>query len=68
MGSETLPNWRSIRLREHDYSRNGAYFVTICTTQRLCLFGEIESGEMRLSPIGQVVEATWAATPAIDRV
>ena len=27
-----------IRLQGHDYSRNGAYFVTICTKDRQCLF------------------------------
>lgn len=32
---------RSIRLRQYDYSNAGAYFVTICTWQRQCLFGEI---------------------------
>jgi REP element-mobilizing transposase RayT len=32
---------RSIRLRNYDYSRAGAYFVTICTQNRACLFGEM---------------------------
>ena len=32
---------RSIRLKGYDYSRAGAYFVTICTHNRECLFGEI---------------------------
>ncbi len=31
---------RSIRLPRHDYT-NGTYFVTICTQQRSCIFGEI---------------------------
>jgi REP element-mobilizing transposase RayT len=31
----------STRLRGYDYSRNGAYFITICTKNRICLFGEI---------------------------
>ncbi len=38
---------RSIRLRDYDYSRAGAYFVTICAWQRECLFGEIANGDMR---------------------
>ncbi len=32
---------RSIRLKEYDYSQAGAYFVTICTWDRECLFGDI---------------------------
>ena len=32
---------RSIRLRNYDYARAGAYFVTICVQYRECLFGEI---------------------------
>ena len=31
---------RSIRLKGYDYSQPGAYFVTIVTRQRECLFGE----------------------------
>ena len=29
---------RSIRLKGYDYSRVGAYFVTIVTKDRVCLF------------------------------
>lgn len=32
---------RSIRLKGFDYSRQGLYFITICTQERECLFGEI---------------------------
>jgi len=35
---------RSIRLKEYDYSQAGAYFVTICTWNRECLFGDIVNG------------------------
>jgi len=50
-----VPHRRSIRLRGYDYSRNGAYFVTLCTQHRTCLFGDIVKGEMILSEIGQIV-------------
>lgn len=33
---------RSVRLPGYDYSQNGAYFITICTQNRECLFGEIQ--------------------------
>ncbi len=44
-----MPNRRSIRLKDYDYSREGAYFVTICTHGRACLFGEIGDGKMVLN-------------------
>ena len=34
-----LPKRKAIRLKEYDYGQNGAYFVTICTQNRRCLFG-----------------------------
>lgn len=54
---------RSIRLKGHDYSQPGAYFVTVCTQDRACLFGEVTDGEMRLNPAGQLVESGWCAIP-----
>ena len=50
---------RSIRLREFDYSSGGAYFVTICTNQRECLFGEVVDGEMRVNEAGVIIAAVW---------
>src|SRR5215470_15321429 len=50
---------RSIRLRGYDYTRAGAYFVTICTYQRACILGAIEDGVIALSPSGQIVEQCW---------
>ncbi len=50
---------RSIRLRDYDYSQAGAYFVTICSQDRQCLFGVIESGEMRLNDAGQMLVEQW---------
>ena len=47
---------RSIRLRGYDYSQAGAYFVTICTQDRTCLFGEPLDGEMRLNEAGKMIE------------
>jgi hypothetical protein len=32
---------RSLRLQGYDYAQSGAYFVTICTHQRLPLFGQV---------------------------
>ncbi len=54
---------RSIRLRDYDYSANGAYFITICVQGRECLFGEIVDGEMRQNESGEVVQAVWERLP-----
>jgi putative transposase len=50
---------RSIRLPGYDYSQNGAYFITICTQDRECLFGDIENGEMRMNERGRIAAETW---------
>jgi REP element-mobilizing transposase RayT len=42
--SDRNPNFQqrhSIRLKGYDYSKAGLYFITICTQNRECLFGEI---------------------------
>lgn len=40
---------RSIRLKAYDYTQPGAYYVTLCTKARQCLFGDVVKGEMRLN-------------------
>ena len=53
---------RSVRLREYDYSQPGAYFVTICTWDRECIFGNIINGEMELNEYGRIIEEEWLQT------
>jgi putative transposase len=50
---------RSMRLKSYDYTQAGAYFVTICTQKRHCLFGDIVETEMRLNNAGQMVWTVW---------
>lgn len=50
---------RSVRLRGYDYAQAGAYFVTICTQNRECLFGEIVDGMMVLNDAGRMVKHSW---------
>lgn len=52
-------NRRSIRLRGYDYSRAGAYFVTICAQHRKCLFGDIVDGKLVFNENGQIVLSVW---------
>jgi REP element-mobilizing transposase RayT len=50
---------RSIRLKGYDYSQAGAYYVTIVTWRRECLFGEVVNKEMKLNKVGKIVEWEW---------
>ena len=56
---------RSIRLKGYDYSSAGAYFVTVCTQNRECLFGEVVDEEMSINKIGTIVQAEWMRTADI---
>jgi len=49
-------------LQGYDYSSPGAYFVTICTQNRECLFGDIVNGKMVLNDIGKIVADEWIKT------
>ena len=54
---------RSIRLKDYDYSQPGAYFVTMVTWHRECLFGEIINREIKLSRYGEIVQKWWQEIP-----
>lgn len=54
---------RSIRLKGYDYSQAGAYFVTLVTYQRDCLFGEIRDAKMALNDFGTIADECWRAIP-----
>ncbi|MCL1902134.1 MAG: hypothetical protein FWG18_00720 [Alphaproteobacteria bacterium] len=47
---------RTIRKRGYDYSNPGAYFITICTHEKQCIFGHIQNGEMILNNVGKIVK------------
>jgi len=49
----------SIRLKGYDYSRVGSYFITICTQNRLHLFGRVVNGEMILNDAGKMIFDQW---------
>lgn len=59
-----LPKRKEIRLKNHDYSQNGSYFITICTKNRQNFFwannvrttsGRPQSPQ--LSDIGKIIDA-----------
>ena len=50
------------RLKEYDYTTPGAYFITICTHNKECIFGKIVPGNMTCdaqmcySPVGEIAK------------
>lgn len=56
-------NRRSIRLKGYDYTRPGAYFVTICVQNHVCLFGEVIKRNVVLNDAGRLVKAVWDEIP-----
>ena len=56
-------NRQSIRLKGYDYSREGLYFITICTQDRMFLFGNIQNHVMTLNPFGIIADEQWHLLP-----
>jgi putative transposase len=52
-------NRRSLRLLGYDYSRSGAYFLTLCVHNRECLFGDVVNSEILLSRFGEIARKKW---------
>ena len=52
-------NRHSIRLPNYDYTQDGVYYVTICTFNRECLFGDMTGGGIKLNEFGKIVGACW---------
>ena len=67
MDESKEPHRRSIRLKEYDYGHPGAYFVTVCTHRRKCLFGEIGQGKIVLKEMGKIVEKEYMISSKIRR-
>ena len=56
---------RSIRLKGYDYAQAGAYFITVVTYDRECLFGDVVENEMRLSDYGSIVQDEWTKSAVL---
>ena len=56
MSQSTYRRRERLRLQYYDYSQYGCYFVTICTQNRQCIFGEIINKEMQLNILGAIAE------------
>ncbi len=64
-GANRLPNRKTIRLPQYDYSSPGVYFVTICTAGRRCILSDISVGDgvldvprVQLTAYGRCVQDT----------
>jgi hypothetical protein len=60
-----LPHRKPQRLRNYNYTQNGMYFVTICTQDRLNLFGQIENGNLILNNAGKMVFHKFGEMPKV---
>ena len=56
---------RSIRLQHYDYSRQGAYFVTICTKNRVQMFGEVIDDVMHVNDRGEIAQRIGIPFPSV---
>ena len=63
---------RSIRFKGYDYSRDGAYFVTICSLKKECLFSSVGAGlasaqnntiGIELKEPGEIILENWNKIP-----
>jgi len=59
------PRRKQTRLPGFDYASEGAYFVTLVTHHRECLFGDVVDDEMVLSEFGRFVVEEWERSAAI---
>lgn len=62
------------RLKGYDYTKDGLYFITICSKNHECIFGEIISqpvgaglaparNNIKSSIIGQIIDEQWNDIP-----
>jgi REP element-mobilizing transposase RayT len=60
---------RSIRLKGYDYAQAGLYYITICTKNRKCLFGDIvgapprDRPELKPNAAGTMIKEEWLKLP-----
>ncbi len=50
------PKRKHPRLKDYDYSQNGAYYITICVEGKRCLLGRIENQQVLLSDYGKIAK------------
>ncbi len=53
----------SLSLKGYDYSQPGAYFITICTENKICYLGNIVDGITISYPISDIIREIWQEIP-----
>jgi putative transposase len=54
---------KSLRSKVYNYSQPGAYFITVCTENRVCYLGNIVDGITISYPISDVIREIWQEIP-----
>ena len=54
---KNLPDRKRLRLKNYDYSSNGAYFITICTKNRTTLFSIVGADPISALPASSLSSA-----------
>ena len=54
---------QSTRLKNYDYSKIGAYFITITIDGKAEVFGNIVEGRVRLNKAGEIIKQVWMNLP-----
>jgi putative transposase len=66
MYNPDIHNRQSTRLKGHDYSGDGKYFITICTKNREEIFGDIKNGTMILNKYGTEAKKQYNGPIKLD--
>lgn len=62
MNTDQLSSRKSIRLKNYDYTKQGAFFITLVCQHRVRRFGKIVNGEMILNRFGEIAVREWINT------
>jgi len=71
---EKLPQRKTLRLKQYDYSSKGAYFITVCLQERKPLLSDIIRSQtddcynVHLTSIGKIIEQTLLSSEKIPGV
>jgi putative transposase len=63
LNMEQWSNRKTIRLKNHDYSAPGYYFITINVEKGRQKLGQIKDGDMVLNKYGRIVHDYWMELP-----
>ena len=69
---QDLPKRKKLRLKNFDYTKEGYYFLTICTKDKQHILSDIVSDHdnpaiVRLTAIGEISESYLKSIPGIDK-